>query len=673
MRQRLVFSSPLLLALLGPVGTLALAGCAVDDLGSDDEFGNPPDSDTFDPTLGTDGGSSTGTDEGTTDTTDTGPPECDDANKRCDHEFTLVDQGYQQVEVVGDFAPGAWDQGVGLALEGGTWRTNTEVPWATQVLYKFKVDGGAQWIPDPANPNQVDDGFGGFNSVLEGMTCDPWTCAPDNIGTFDWRDAILYFVFVDRFANGDPNNDGPIGVEGPADWQGGDWAGVTAKIDEGYFDALGVNTLWLSVPMNNTQDSGAGTDGHQYSAYHGYWPQHLDQPEEHFGSLAELQSLIELAHAHDIKVILDYAMNHVHVSAPTYATHSDWFWPNDNGSGGNCVCGEGCAWTGDQGRRCWFTSYLPDFNFTNPDARGFSVDNALQWIADSGADGFRLDAVKHIEDQWLIDLRARVKSEVEPETGEHFYMVGETFEGDRSVIAHYVTPTMLDGQFDFPLRMELVAKLILRKGAMSELAAFMDSNDAYYGAGIMSTFIGNHDIPRVIHLAQDNPVWDNEWTDGKDQAWANIGLPAGNSAFERMGLGFTLIMTIPGVPLIYYGDEVGMPGAGDPDNRRFMQWNGYSGGQQLLLAHVQKLTAIRAEHAPLRRGNRTTLSADADTLVYSLSAGSETVYVAINRADSTRSANGLPGGSYTDLLGGGSVSGPSFDLPARTSMILVAQ
>lgn len=142
MRQRLVFSSPLLLALLGPVGTLALAGCAVDDLGSDDEFGNPPDSDTFDPTLGTDGGSSTGTDEGTTDTTDTGPPECDDANKRCDHEFTLVDQGYQQVEVVGDFAPGAWDQGVGLALEGGTWRTNTEVPWATQVLYKFKVDGG---------------------------------------------------------------------------------------------------------------------------------------------------------------------------------------------------------------------------------------------------------------------------------------------------------------------------------------------------------------------------------------------------------------------------------------------------------------------------------------------------------------------------------------------------
>lgn len=661
------------LALVSPVLLLvSLGACAVDHLGVDDEYGDPPDSDTFDPDVGTDGGSSTGTDEGT-DTSDTGPAECDDANKRCDHEFTLADMGYSQVEVVGDFAPGAWDQGVVLGLDAGTWRATTPIPWDTSVLYKFKIDGGAQWIPDPANPSMVDDGLGGFNSQLAGMTCADWTCAPDNIGTFDWRDAILYFVFVDRFANGDPNNDGPIGVEGPADWQGGDWAGVTAKIDEGYFDALGVNTLWLSVPMNNTQASGAGTDGHQYSAYHGYWPQHLDQPEEHFGSLAELQALIELAHAHDIKVILDYAMNHVHSSAPIYASNADWFWPNDNGVGGNCVCGEGCSWGGDQGRRCWFTSYLPDFNFTNPAARDFSVDNALQWIADSGADGFRLDAVKHIEDQWLIDLRARVASEVEPETGEHFYMVGETFEGDRSVIAHYVDPSMLDGQFDFPLRMELVAKLILRKGSMSELAAFMDSNDDYYGAGIMSTFIGNHDIPRVIHLAQDTPMWDNEWTDGKDMAWSNVSLPAGNSAFERMGLGFTLIMTIPGVPLIYYGDEVGMAGAGDPDNRRFMQWDSYSGGQQLLLDHVQKLTAIRADHAPLRRGNRTTLSADTDTLVYSLTAGSETVYVAINRADSTRSVSGLPGGSYSDLLGGGSVAGPSFDLPARTSMILVAQ
>ncbi len=376
-------------------------------------------------------------------------------------------------------------------------------------------------------------------------------------------------------------------------------------------------------------------------------------------------AVVDAAHAQKIKVLLDYAMNHVHSSSPVYQQHKDWFWPNQN-NGGNCVCGEGCDWDKDA-ERCWFRDYLPDFNFGIKEARDFSVDNAFQWINDTGIDGFRLDAVKHIDVQWLIDLRTRVKSEVEPETGEHFYMVGETFEGDRSVIAHYVTPTMLDGQFDFPLRMELVAKLILRKGAMSELAAFMDSNDAYYGAGIMSTFIGNHDIPRVIHLAQDNPVWDNEWTDGKDQAWANIGLPAGNSAFERMGLGFTLIMTIPGVPLIYYGDEVGMPGAGDPDNRRLMQWDGYSDGQLALLAHLKKLTKIRSEHPALRRGTRTSVSVTDDVLAFKMSTSGDTVYVVINRSDGDRPVSGLPA-SGTDLLSGKPLSGT---VGPRASLIVV--
>ncbi|MCA9683695.1 MAG: hypothetical protein KC457_15955 [Myxococcales bacterium] len=655
---------------------LALTACPVDHLGSDDEFGNPPDGDTFDPDIGDGGGSSTGTGgTDTADTTDTttGPVECDDAQKRCDHEFTLADMGYQNVTLIGDFKANGWDVGFAMGLEGGTWRVTAPMPWDTQVLYKFKIDDGASYIEDPANPNKVSDGFGGFNSILDAFTCDEWTCDPGTIGTFDWRDSIIYFVFVDRFNNGDQGNDGPIGVEGPADWQGGDWAGVMAKIDEGYFDELGVNTLWLSVPMDNTDDSGIGTDGHQYSAYHGYWPQNLDQTEEHFGTMAELQALVEMAHAHDIKIILDYAMNHVHISAPVYAQHSDWFWPNDNGQGGNCVCGEGCAWGGDDGRRCWFTSYLPDFNFTNAAARSYSVDNATQWALDTGIDGFRLDAVKHIETSWLTDMRAVVANEIEPNTGEHFYMVGETFDGDRAVIAAYVAPSMLDGQFDFPLRMELAGKLLMRQGTMSELAAFMDSNDNYYGAGIMSTFIGNHDIPRVIHLAQDAPVWDNPWTDGKDMAWGNIGLPGGTAAFERMALGFTLIMTIPGAPLIYYGDEVGMAGAGDPDNRRFMQWSGYSAGQQLLLDRVKTLTSIRSQQIALRQGQRSTLSADADTLVYQMSYGADKVYVAINRADGNRSAGGLPGGSMQDLISGQTVAGPSVDLPARTAMILVAQ
>ena len=116
-----------------------------------------------------------------------------------------------------------------------------------------------------------------------------------------------------------------------------------------------------------------------------------------------------------------------------------------------------------------------------------------------------------------------------------------------------------------------------------------------------------------------------------------------------------------------------MAGAGDPDNRRFMQWDGYNAGQDFLFDHVSTLNAIRAEHSPLRRGQRTTLSADGDTFVYEMREGSNSLYVAVNRADSNRTASGLPGGDYQDLLSGQNVSGASVDLLARTSMVLLPQ
>ncbi len=661
-----------------------LAACSDPPLMSESSatMGPPTSTTPYDPSVGSGGSSGTdGSGGGETDTATTGgttgepmPPMCDDAFKRCDGEFTYPDNGEASVDVMGDFAANGWTVGAPMTSDGTNWTVTIPLPWNKPVQYKLRINGDT-WIPDPNNPNQVDDGFGGKNSVREGMTCEWWSCDAGNIGTFDWRDSIIYFVFVDRFNNGDKGNDGPIGVEKPADWQGGDWAGVTAKIEEGYFTDLGVNTLWLSVPMDNTSESGKGVggDSHMYSAYHGYWPQNIDATEEHFGTLAELQALVDAAHQRDIKVIVDYAMNHVHASSPLYADHKDWFWPNDNGKGGNCVCGEGCAWDGGESKKCWFTDYLPDFNFTNGAARDASVSNAIQWIVDAGIDGFRLDAVKHIEDSWLLDLRARVKSEIEAMTMEHFYMVGETYTGDRDLIKYYVKPEMLDGQFDFPWRMKVAENLIMRQGSMKDLESFMNSNDGYYGTGVMSPFIGNHDIPRVIHLAEDTPVWASPWDGGKDKAWAGTPtLPGGTSAFERVTLGFTLLLTTPGASLIYYGDEVGLPGGGDPDNRRFMQWSGYSAGQQLVLDRVKKLTAIRAAHEATRRGTRSTLSVTDDTMAYSMSGGGDTVYVVLNRSDAAQSVGGLPAGSLSDELGGGMVQGPTVMVPARGAMVLSA-
>lgn len=550
--------------------------------------------------------------------------------------------------------------------------------------------------PSDGLPNSgTGTGTGGTGDSGPGSTGDDGPPPPPPAaGAWDWRDSIIYFVFVDRFHNGDTSNDGQINgaVDDRADWYGGDWQGVIDRIDEGYFNELGVNTLWVTVPMDNTNAAGLGVgDPHMYSGYHGYWPSDLEEPEEHFGTLAKLQELVTVAHDHELKVIFDYAMNHVHADSPVYAENPDWFWPNDNGSGGNCVCGSGCSWDDAvQARRCWFTDYLPDFDFTNDDARAFSVDNAISWATSAGADGFRLDAVKHIEDGWLLDLRARTNTELDQYDDEgaltqRFYMVGETFTGDQGQIAYYVREEMLDGQFDFPLRTQIVDKVLMRRGSMGELASFMDANDQVYWSGaVMSTFIGNHDLPRVVHYAEDVPRSGTDpWWNDKDLGWSNPpGIPGGTSAFERLAVGFGILLTTPGAPLVYYGDEIGMAGAGDPDNRRPMDWNtgSYSAGQQLLLDAIKSLTAIRAAHPALRYGTRTTLASGPDTFSYRMELATggeldETVFVAINRADASNAVGGLPDGRYLDELSGESVtvSGGTTSVPARWLRVLVAQ
>lgn len=662
--------------LLGLTGALALAtpfAC-----GGEDFMNKPPGTGGFDPgTTIPPGGTSSSTGAGSTGgnggSGGSGPPMCDDSLKRCAHEFTYTGNA-TSVELRGDWAaPGTWDNGTTMTNNGGTWSVTVDIPYNKPVQYKLVVDG--TWIADPANPMMVDDGFGGKNSLLAALTCDPWTCGtPSGAADPDpWRDEVMYFVFVDRFNDGNPANNVPKtpNVQTPADYQGGDYAGVTAKIDANYFNDLGVTLLWLTVPMDNTSQSGAATDPadtHQYSAYHGYWPQNLDQPEGHFGTMADLKALVDAAHAKKIKVILDYAMNHVHTSSPVYTQHQDWFWPNQNpnNSSQNCVCGQGCSWDPPQGERCWFTSYLPDFNFTNQAARDFSVSNALWWLQQTGADGFRLDAVKHIDISWFYSVRARAISEIETVTKQHVYMVGETYTGDRGLIKKYIGPTLLDGQFDFPLREKILRAVLIKSDKMSDLKGFVDDNDTYYGpSAIMSTFIGNHDVPRVINFANG---WNDPWYNGANNAWTNQpALPTGTAAFEKLSVAFGVLYATKGIPLMYYGDEIGLPGGGDPDNRRFMQWTGYSAGQQLLLDRVKKLGAARAAHASLRRGTRTTLVANDEVWAFKVTSGSDTTCVVLNRSDSAQNVGNLSGCPTKDAIGGGTFSGSA---PARSVMVL---
>ncbi|HEU4412202.1 MAG TPA: alpha-amylase family glycosyl hydrolase [Polyangiaceae bacterium] len=677
--------------------------------------------------------------------------------------------GIKAVELRGDFAEGAWNKGVPMALVGDKWEVSLpDAPYGN-IEYKFYVthDGkpNGEWYADPNNPKQVGQ-FG--NSLLENQcatpicpaTIPPPGCTPEGAradGAWDWRDTVMYFPFVDRFMNGDTGNDDPLesGLPGgglvaaPGNYQGGDYAGLKKKLDEGYFDQLGVNTLWLTVPFDNPDDFVSFADRdkftegqpgyYEYTGYHGYWPMDqwpekqdgVNRTEERFGTEAELEALVDAAHAKGMKVLFDYAMVHLHESSPLYAQHPDWFTPkyavNDQGfyidanqdtikdgdglpinyrnftgdpsllpGAVECICGRDpyCGWNGGDsnkdnakaGERCWFQGYLPHVDYTNEAAREHSLAAAVRLATEMKADGYRLDAVKHIDESWYIEARTRLEA---LNANERFYLVGETFDyGSRDNIKRFVSPEKLDGQFDFPGRAALASAVLARHSKMSDLARFMESNDAFYEQtnggtcyAVMSPFVGNHDMGRAIHVAENTPRWD-AYADGIPNAWLNTPNQAdvSDEAYERMANAFAVLMTNRGAVLIYYGDEVGLAGGGDPDNRRMLfnpdgsEVTPLVPAQVALRERLGRLGAIRKEHPSLRRGLRTTLNFSDDVWVYKMALpdGSDEVLVAVNRGDTAQTICDLPSGvALTELVTQQDATGPSATLPPRQARMYV--
>lgn len=500
-------------------------------------------------------------------------------------------------------------------------------------------------------------------------------------GGFDWRDAVLYFAMTDRFSNGVTTNDQPAsGVATTANYQGGDWQGLTQKIEEGYFDDLGVDALWISPIRDNPQHGEVGSDGRQYAGYHGYWPK-ANTVEEHFGGAAALTDLVEAAHAHGIRIMLDLVANHVHDEHPWWASNPAWFNDYD-------WCMDGGSWdTNPVG--CWFMDYLPDLDYTQADPLYAMLDASMALMTTYDLDAIRLDAVKHMDKVFERDLVATVEDTLELD-GAQVYFVGETFVGtwdasgyNQGLIAEHIGPGLLDGQFDFPLYWEIVETFARDEQGMDGLDQMMRQADGYYGEdALMSNFLGNHDVPRFISHANGNIA--DKWGNGaQEQGWTNPPpQPTSAAPYEKLRLAFTFLMTMPGVPLIYYGDEVGLAGAGDPDNRRFMPWTGLNGEQTATRTHVATLSGIRHDHPALSRGDRVSLLADATALAFGrLSAGDKAVVV-INKATTSRTLTvpltGMAltnGTTLTNALGGGTatVSGGSLTvtLGARQSAIYV--
>jgi glycosidase len=466
----------------------------------------------------------------------------------------------------------------------------------------------------------------------------------------DWRDVVLYFAMIDRFLDGDPNNNNPLpNAPSILNYKGGDFKGLSQKIDAGYFDELGVNAIWITWPIANPNREMPGkrfgnhkchmgnNDVHwvdtHYTGYHGYWPADLDKVEPRFGTLQELQEMVLKAHKRGIRVLLDYTVNHIHIDSALYSQGKDKGYFNMPPE----MC-EDVGWD-NKPITCWFVDYLPDINYNNADVSKIMLDHVVEWVKKTGADGLRIDALKHIEQSFIRQIRTRMTKEFEG-TGVMFYMVGETFTGETNLINKYIGPDQVHGQFDFPLNLKILEAFALTSLGLNKFDSDARGIMNTYGDALMSTFIGNHDIARFISMASDEPgakihckAWDV--LSNRAQSWTDPPkTPSGAKPYNRLKLAFTYIFAIPGIPLIYYGDEFGLPGAGDPDNRRMMLFDSQLSQQQRdTLNFMKKLGQARQKHEVLRRGTLgPTLTSEQDLLVFSRISQNAKAVIVLNRS-----------------------------------------
>lgn len=448
------------------------------------------------------------------------------------------------------------------------------------------------------------------------------------------HDKIIYSLMIDRFSNGDKSNDNPIQHDSlftPANYQGGDFQGIISKIKEGYFNKLGINTIWLSPIVDNTNNAYREYPApHRwYTGYHGYWPISTTKVEEHFGDMNLLKKLISTAHRNDIKILLDFVSNHIHDENPLWVKHRDWFGVLELPNGRKNLR----LW--DEYRlTTWFEPYMPSFDYIGSyDALEYMTDNAVWWLNVTGADGFRHDAVKHVPNEFWRMLTKKIKRNIEIPKKTKVYQIGETF-GGIDLIASYVNNGQLNAQFNFNLYDVAIPTFLSQEASFKLLDYQMKKCFQVFGYNnLMGNLMDSHDKIRYMAYADG----DLEINDGRadEIGWTNPPVVDNPESYNKLKLYMAYLLSIPGVPIIYYGDEFGMTGAADPDNRRMMRFdNELNSYEKKTLEDVSKLIHIRKNNSALRYGDFLTLKADENIYSFIRSDMNQRILVILNKNQS---------------------------------------
>lgn len=517
----------------------------------------------------------------------------------------------------------------------------------------------------------------------------------------DWRDRVVYQIVVDRFDNGDTTNDGAGGavvVPGSlARHQGGDWRGVRDRL--GYVEALGASAIWISPVVDNVVTT------EREDGYHGYWASDFTRPNPRFGSLDELRALVDEAHERDILVIVDIVTNHAGrvfsydldgdgaigegEVEPPFSGDGPYdvplVWHVEPPSLVGLTLGEphfrrrGRGDTADPVERVLgdFPTGLRDIDTQSDAVLAAMVETYARWVEDTDVDGFRVDAVPHVELPFWPRFCGELRRRLAEMGKERFLIFGEIFASDPAHRASFTEDGGLDSTLDFAVKFQLVDAVILdglppagAVGALADHRALFPDRGHELGVGLSPwearlAFGDNHDTWRLRGEIDDPRV---------------------------VRLALTVVFTLDAIPVVYYGTEQDLSGQGGPGSREVLWPTGFDTTGETF-RFVARLAALRREHAALRRGSlevryasaeggREGESADAGLLAWERVHDGERLLVVLNshafRSARARVPSGFEAGvSLRDRLGasdeawlvrpGGAIE---IELPVRTAVVL---
>ncbi|MFZ5841721.1 MAG: alpha-amylase family glycosyl hydrolase [Pseudomonadota bacterium] len=491
----------------------------------------------------------------------------------------------------------------------------------------------------------------------------------------DWRDQVIYFLMLDRFDDGDPgNNDQGQGEYDPRDgarYSGGDLAGVKRRLD--YIQGLGATAVWLTPIVANQWWDGS----RQFGGYHGYWAENFKAVDAHNGNLADYQRLSDALHRRGMYLVQDVVVNHTGnffdykgpwsaddpsrnlqlnpASVPVARPSQSPFDQNDARNPQHRAAAI-YHWTPEirdhhslEQEQTFQLAGLDDLNTRNPVVRAALRDSYSYWIRTAGVDAFRIDTAFHVEPDFFADFLYHRDAanpgvvETARQTGrQQFHVFGEGFgvapayddnqamKVDRWMRRADGTP-LLPGMINFPLYGSIVDVFARGKPSAELGHRLASSMRLHANPHLMPTFVDNHDVDRF--------------------------LASGNEAGLKQALLF--IMTVPGIPTLYYGTEQGFRA-----QRQAMFAGGHGAGgtdhfdrNSALYRYIASVTALRREHRLFSRGTPTVLSgnsATAGALAYRMDADSGSALVIFNSANRETLLDnldtGLPAGTVLEPL-----------------------